>query len=118
MGKRFRVKTSLFLAAYVIITGSALAQWNFHTAYFKIHINHKGYITGMQDITVEPNREFSPPDKPSPLLCLYSSGKGQYYYPQKAVYNAAAGEMILRYANGSVATVLIEPKNGKYIRLT
>lgn len=118
MRKRFLVKAGLFLAAHIIITGAALAQWNFHTAYFKIHINQKGYITGMQDITVEPSREFSPPGKPSPLLCLYSSGKDQYYYPRKAAYNAATGKMILQYANGSLATVLIEPKNGKYIRLT
>lgn len=83
MGKSFRVKASLFLVAFLIITGSALAQWNFHTDYFKIHINQKGYITGMQDITVEPNREFSPPGKPSPLLCLYSSGEDQYYYLRK-----------------------------------
>ncbi len=104
MRKRFLVKAGLFLAAHIIITGAALAQWNFHTDYFKIHINQKGYITGMQDITVEPNREFSPPGKPSPLLCLYSSGKDQYYYPRKAVCNAATGEMILRYANGAERT--------------
>jgi hypothetical protein len=118
MQKRFSVKTSLFLVIYLAMSGFVFAQWNFHTAYFKIHINGNGYITSMKNATVQPNQEFSPDDKPSPLLCLYNSGENQYYYPLKATYNAATRKMILRYANGAAATVLIEPKNEKYLRLT
>lgn len=118
MRKRFLVKTGLFLIACVFITNFAFCQWNFSTKYFKIHVNNKGWITSMKNITVQPNREFSISDKPSPLLCLYNSKKGQYYYSQKATYNPASRKMILRFTNGSVATILIEPKHGKYIKLT
>ena len=50
----------------------------------------RGYITSMKNTTVSPNREFSPADKPSPLLSLYDSEKKVYYTPQKAIYNAEA----------------------------
>lgn len=118
MRKRFLVKAGLFLTVCVFITNFAYCQWNFSTAYFKIHINNKGWISSMKNITVQPNREFSIRGKPSPLLCLYNSKKGQYYYSQKATYNSASGKMILRFTNGSVATIFIEPKHGKYIKLT
>ena len=45
------------------------------TSYFSIQINNEGFITSMKNISVEPAREFSPPDKPSPLMCLYDSKK-------------------------------------------
>jgi hypothetical protein len=112
------VKIGMFGAVWIILTGSAFAQWNFSTTYFKIHINSKGYITSMKNITIQPNREFSPADKPSPLLCLYNSQKKQYYYPQKAAYYAGTRKMTLQYANGSMATILIKPKDGKYLKMT
>lgn len=40
---------------------------------FKVHVNNKGFITGMKNTTITTNREFSPTDKASPLVCLYDS---------------------------------------------
>ena len=113
-----KVKTSLFIIICVSIASHAFGQWNFSTAYFKIHINSKGWITNMKNITVQPHREFSPAGDPSPLLCLYNSRKDQYDYPQKAAYDPVSGKMVLRYANGSVAVIHIEPEQGKYLKLT
>lgn len=97
-------------------TSNLAAQVDFSTDYFKIHLDKRGYITSMVNTTVRPHREFSPADKPSPLLCLYNSAKAQFYYPQKAKYNAATKKIVLQYENGSIATVSIASKNGKYIR--
>ena len=96
---------------------SAKAQWNFSTDYFKIHINNKGFITSMKNITVIPNREFSPNDKPSPLICLYDSKKKIYYSPNKATYNKANQSITLAYPNGSTAKVSLEAKK-KHFKLT
>lgn len=91
--------------------------WEFDTDYFRVGINRQGYITSMQNTTVSPHREFSPADQPSPLLSLYSGEKKQYLYPVNARYEAGAGQFILEYPNGSVATVAIRPEK-KYLRLT
>jgi hypothetical protein len=90
---------------------------NFETKYFKIKINNKGFITSMQNVSVKPFREFSPTDKPSPLMCLYNYRKAQYYFPEKATYSASRKQFTLGYSNGSVATVKIESKP-KYFKLT
>jgi hypothetical protein len=110
------IKPQLFLAVALAVSASLNAQVSFSTDYFKIQIDKQGYITSMLNTTVHPRKEFSPKDKPSPLLCLYNSSKQLYYYPQKAKYNAAAKKMVLQYGNGSLATVSITSKNGKYIR--
>lgn len=62
----------LFLGRTV---SASYAQSGLSTDYFKIQINTKGFITSMKNITVKPFREFSINDKPSPLMCLYSSSK-------------------------------------------
>ncbi|MFV0505283.1 MAG: hypothetical protein ACK5L5_01025 [Bacteroidales bacterium] len=90
---------------------------DFQTDYFRISINNKGYITSMKNMTVSPNREFSPADKPSPLLSLYNSEKKEYYTPQKAVYDGSTNCITLDYPNGSVAKVSLQTKE-KYFKLT
>ena len=60
---------ALFFGLFFSIT--LLGQSDFSTAYFKVHINNKGWITSMKNTTVMPGREFSPGDKPSPVLSLY-----------------------------------------------
>jgi hypothetical protein len=117
MERKSLIKASLLFIAFVIMYSSAFGQWNFSTDYFKIHINNKGWITSMKNITVQPNREFGLADRPSPLLCLYNSKEKRYYYPRKAAYRSASRIMILRYGNNSSARILIEPKQGKYIKL-
>lgn len=91
--------------------------WDFDTDYFRIGINNKGYITSMKNTTVTPNREFSPSDKPSPLMSLYDEETKTYLYPVGARYDAGVGKIKLDYPNGSVATVSIQPEL-KYFRLT
>lgn len=92
------------------------AQWNFSTDYFSIHVNNKGFITSMKNRTVKPAREFSPADKPSPLLLIYDGIKKQYYQPVKASYHSGTKQFKISYENGSVAVVLLESKR-KYFRL-
>ncbi|WP_316838209.1 hypothetical protein [Pedobacter nutrimenti] len=107
--------TFAFLVTTIPI--SVFAQHNFSTDYFKIQINNKGWITSMKNITVKPSREFSPTDKPSPVMSLYDSKKNVYYQPTSATYTKASQTMVLKYPNGSVAKVSIVPKN-KYFKLT
>nr|WP_294869940.1 hypothetical protein [uncultured Pedobacter sp.] len=96
---------------------SVFAQYNFSTDYFKIQINKKGWITSMKNITLKPNREFSPTDKPSPVMSLYDSKKNVYYQPTGATYTQTSQTMVLKYPNGSVAKISIVPKK-KYFKLT
>lgn len=101
----------------LIISCTSNKQYDFSTNYFSIRMDKKGYITSMKNITVSPNREFSPADKPSPLLSLYNGTENVYYEPQSAGYNKPDKAITLNYQNGSVAQVLIEPHE-KYLRLT
>ncbi|HEX5151850.1 MAG TPA: hypothetical protein VFW07_10395 [Parafilimonas sp.] len=109
-------KSMLLIGVAFAASKGLFAQASFSTGYFKIQIDKRGYITSMRNITSLSQHEFSPADKPSPLLSLYSTAKSQYYYPQKMQYNAATKKMVLEYKNGSSATIKIESKNGKYIR--
>lgn len=101
------------IGAGICLTGCTGGSHKFTTDYFGVEVNSQGYITGMYDLTKE-NRNFSPADKPSPLLALYDENLRRYYYPVKANYSA--GKFRLEYENGSVATVKVDTKD-KYIRL-
>ena len=107
----------LFLFITGMVPGKNYAQIDVSTDYFKIRINKKGFITSMKNITKTPNQEFSPADKPSPLMCLYNSREKLYYEPQKATYSKSNNILTLQYGNGSVAKVKIETK-AKYLKLT
>ncbi|MGM9760296.1 MAG: hypothetical protein ACI30I_09345, partial [Parabacteroides sp.] len=91
--------------------------WYFQTDYFRICVDNRGYIVHMQNITVKPYREFSPADKPSPLMSLYDSQQKRYYLPQKADFDPQHGRFVLSYPNGSVAQVRMEPRK-KYMKMT
>ncbi|MGY0036422.1 hypothetical protein [Pedobacter sp. NJ-S-72] len=95
----------------------AQAQWDFSTRYFKIHISNKGFITSMKNTTVIPNKEFSPMDKPSPLMCLYDSKKKIYYEPYTASYDKGGKFLLLNYPNGSIARISLITQR-KYFKLT
>jgi hypothetical protein len=102
---------------FAIITScTGYTQWDFRTDYFKIHVNNRGFITSMKNITARTNREFSPADRPSPLMLLYDGTKKVYYEPVKASYKAVEKLLTLTYANGSVARILIAPQK-KYFKL-
>lgn len=96
---------------------SSSSSWKFDTDYFQIEVDDRGYITSMKNVTVTPHREFSPHDKPSPLLSLYDSEKGVYYHPEKAEYISRSQLMRLTYPNASVAEINIKPSD-KYLKLT
>ncbi|WP_460431837.1 hypothetical protein [Arachidicoccus ginsenosidivorans] len=108
-------KVMLPLSLLLICTNS-FAQWDFSTAYFKIHIDNKGFITSMKNISVAPNREFSPADKPSPLLRLYDGQQKKYYQPQKARYNKDNKILSLEFSNGALARIRLTTQK-KYIKL-
>lgn len=110
----------LLLFAFVTITVIGCSSdkgWDFETRYFKIDIDNQGYITGMKNITVSPYREFSPADKPSPVMSLYNSEKKEYYYPSNASYSRFSKTLTVEYPNGSVAKIAIRPQE-KYIKMT
>ena len=88
---------------------------SFRTDYFGIDVDSRGYIVGMWNLTKE-DRNFSPADRPSPLLSLYNEEMKRYYYPQKASYEGKNKQYKLEYENGSIATVQLEEKN-RYFKL-
>lgn len=108
---------SLCAASLLLFSCTTEKTWDFNTDYFSIGVNDKGYITSMKNTTVSPAREFSPADKPSPLMSLYDSEKRVFYTPQSAVFNDATHCFTLEYPNGSVAEVSLQP-SGKYFKLT
>lgn len=115
---RFRIspKLVLNLIAFFLVS-HAHAQHDFSTNYFKIHINNKGWITSMKNVTRKTSQpEFSPADKPSPLLSLFDSRKQQYHQPTKAIFNKTKKVFTLYYANGSVATVSLVA-HSKYFKM-
>lgn len=114
-----RTLKSISLIAFILfLTGCASKKsWHYQTDYFSIDVNKQGYIHSMKNRTVKPYREFSPADKPSPLLSLYDSRKKVYYYPQQARYDKRSKCIALAYENGSMANVQIQPHD-KYLKLT
>ena len=88
----------------------------FQSDYLKIQIDSRGFIISMQNITVVPHLEFSPPNKPSPLMCLYNGKEGRYYEPQAAAFDEKESVVTLNYPNGSIARISIEPKS-KYLKI-
>lgn len=92
-------------------------QGTFSTSYFKIKIDNKGFITSMKHPKLSHNREFSPADKPSPLMCLYDSQSERYFEPIKATFNQENDAITLDFPNGSVAKIRLEEKNN-YIKLS
>ncbi|HMG93636.1 MAG TPA: hypothetical protein VK589_26445 [Chryseolinea sp.] len=116
MGRGFSIKGIVFFVTAMSATPS-LAQYRFSTDYFSININKKGWITSMKNVAAQPNREFSPAEKPSPLMSLYDSKKTRYYYPVKATYIKEKKTIALQYPNGSVARISVIP-TAKYFRLT
>jgi len=113
----FKKIAFLFLFATYLYLGKSYAQVDLSTDYFKIHIDGTGFITSMKNISKTPNKEFCPANKPSPLLCLYSSNKKIYYQPQTASFSGTGDTVTLTYANSSVAKVKIETKT-KYFKFT
>ncbi|HVI47292.1 MAG TPA: hypothetical protein VM802_20610 [Chitinophaga sp.] len=112
----FLPRLVFLMTALSLWAGASYAQWDFNTDYFSIHIDNRGYITSMKNITVKPNREFSPADKPSAFMSLFDGEKKVYYEPVKASYDKSANQLTLEYPNGSVAKVIIIPQR-KYFKL-
>lgn len=105
---------ALGLLALVSCGGSS--KWHFETDYLSVGLDGRGYITSLKNRTSNPQHEFSPADKPSPLLTLYNSTSRQYTAPDGADYDPATGVVTLRYPNGVEARVRIDQK-AKYLRM-
>jgi hypothetical protein len=115
--KKLSSNLLLLFLAVLLYNCSSEEKASFITDYFKIEINTSGFITSMVDLTKEPYREFSPLDKPSPLMQLYDGKKKEYYEPVSAVFSQADNSISLSYSNGSVAQVLLSQEE-KYLKLT
>lgn len=65
----------------MLLCGSAEARpRTFSTDYFRIEVDGHGYVVGMWN-RADGGRNFSPADRPSPLLALYDETLKRYYYP-------------------------------------
>ena len=106
---------SLF-AGMMMVGCKSAGVTHLSTDYFGVDIDKQGYIVGMWNTTRSDSRNFSPADKPSPLLSLYDEEARKYYYPIKADFGKEKGVCELHYSNGSVAKVKIDPTD-KYIRM-
>lgn len=107
---------SYYLTVFIVLLClPAMAQTTIKTKYFQIQIDNKGYIHSMKNITKSPIREFSPTDKPSPILTLYNSKKKLYFYPQKASFSPAEKILTVNFDNGSNARIRIDVME-KYFR--
>ena len=115
--RKLRNTLTLFFTLASLWGSNVFGQTEFSTDYLKIRIDHKGYITSLKNITKKQGKEFSPADKPSPLLSLYSGIRKMYYTPTKAIYARTKKTFSLYYSNGSVATVKLEPQ-ARYFRLS
>lgn len=119
-----KIETKYKIALLLVLTTGFLhlssmvkKETVFSTDYFRVRVDANGFINSMQNIADKSHREFSPSDKPSPLMRLYDEEKQQYFEPVKSDYNPAKENLTLTYGNGSVAVVRVEPKD-KYLRLT
>lgn len=110
-------KQIVWCIVLLLWASKSFAQWNFSTDYFKIHIDEKGFITSMKNITVKPNREFSLTDQPSPLMLLYNGIEKKYYEPVKATFEHNNTIITLKYRNGSVAKIVVNVHK-KYFKFT
>ena len=104
------------MLSFLFFAHGADAQLTLTSRYFSMVLNGKGYITSMVNESVTPRRQFSPADKPSPLLCLYDSRTKQYFYPTHAEYGRDGNKVRLRYPNGSVATLTISRVGDLYFK--
>lgn len=110
-------KASFLISCCLLCSCTASDSWKFNTDYFSIVVDDNGYINSMKNTTVSPQREFSPQDKPSPLMSLYDSESKTYYYPQKAAYDKGSQTMTVDFTNGSQAKILLQPQS-KYLKMT
>ncbi|MGN0214319.1 MAG: hypothetical protein ACI4AH_05870 [Muribaculaceae bacterium] len=106
----------MVVAALAVCSCSTNKNVRLSTNYLGVDINDKGYIVGIWNTTRGDSRNFSPADRPSPLLSLYDEEARRYYYPQSASYDKANGIYELTYSNGSVAKVKVTPTE-KYIKM-
>lgn len=108
-----------FLALLLLVIGvRAKAQIDLATRFCSIHIDKRGWITSIKNTSVRTALEVGAPGEPSPLLCLFSSTSGVYYYPRRARYEPGADLVVLSYGNGSTAKVRLAQKHGCYWKMT
>ncbi len=108
---------SILIILFLMVGCNTKNQYDYSTLYLGIQVNNKGFVTSMKDITKSEPREFSPSDKPSPLLTLYNSQLDTLYSPINAVYNGSGNTIKLTYPNNSIAEIKVEPKD-KYLKFT
>lgn len=110
---------SLFTLLFMGFQQQTAAQEtiSFKTEYCKISINRSGYLTEIRNRNTNMERNFCDAEKKSPLLSLYNGQTKEYFYPYVCSYNAGKKQATLKYNNGSVAIITIEPHE-KYLKFT
>lgn len=113
----FTSKVALLNSLYLVVALTFLsfkpaAPIHFSAGHLKISINESGHLISLSDQST--SKEYLPKNQPAPLLSLYKGN--EYFAPVAFEFNTRKKTAIIRYANGSVATVKIESKPA-YMRL-
>ncbi len=111
-------KVLLFLIlTFLMFSCDSQSRLQLKTNYLNISLNENGFIYSIEDISKPVPREFSPLDKPSPLLTLYNNKLDTLYEPIRAKYNISENMIELGFPNNSVAKIGVDPKD-KYLKFT
>lgn len=103
------------ITALLAALAGAHAEQTLQNRHAAIRVDDRGFITSLK--AAASNKEYSPKDHPSALLCLHENGKpnSELITPTSAVYDAAKHHFTLKYPNGATATVSAGSK-GDYFR--
>lgn len=113
-----KCKTCILLFVLISFFTSCRTEsgWTFGTDYFAVKINKKGYITSMRNTTISQQKEFCVSEKVSPIMSLFNSKENCFYYPEEASYDKNNHLLKMKYSNGAVAKIRLQPHR-KYIKL-
>src|SRR6478736_1948189 len=103
----------IVLIALVLFQNSYSKDITLKTKYASVSINEKGFITSIKDL--KRGKECIAKGQDSPLLALHIWSKRETLEPLSALYNKEKQQFVLKYQNGSEATVKADPK-AQYIR--
>src|SRR3990167_5701131 len=103
----------LVFMAVLLFQNSYSTAITLKTKYASISVNEKGSITSIKDS--KSKKEYFAKGQDSPLLALHIWSKKQTFEPLSAFYNSEKQVFVLKYHNGSEATVKVNQKE-QYIR--
>jgi hypothetical protein len=107
------MRNFLMLIAFMLFQNGYSSDITLKNKYSSISINDKGFVTSIKDLKT--NKDYSAKTQKSPLMSVYIWSKRQQLDPTEAKYNSTTGQFVLKYPNGTIATVKVNSKE-KYFR--